>query len=136
MGERLTVVLSSGAPDRLHAAASLVAGAAAVGLETHVLLVHAGLAAFDREAVAMPMTVVPGDGPAAVVCRRLAEPDVPAWSEVLREAKEIGEVHVHACSSSLRLLGMQLEQLDPMVDDVLGVAAFLQLYDGARAMYV
>jgi peroxiredoxin family protein len=136
MGQRLTLVLGSDAPDRLHSAAQLVAGAATAGLETHVFLVHAGLAAFARSAVDQPVPVPVGNAPAERVARRLADPEVPGWAEVMREAKEIGDVHVHACASSLLLLGLALEDLDPMVDDAMGMATFIELYDGSRAMYV
>jgi peroxiredoxin family protein len=136
MGDRLALVLGTDAPDRLHAAAQLVAGAATAGLETHVILVNSGLAAFTRGAVDATPAVPRGDAPGVRVARRLADPDVPRWSEVMRQAKEIGDVHVHACASSLALLEAELADFDPMVDDVLGMAAFLEAYDGAHAMYV
>ncbi|MEZ5117363.1 MAG: hypothetical protein R2737_13950 [Candidatus Nanopelagicales bacterium] len=138
MTERLSLVLGSDEPDRLHAAAQLVAGAAAAGVETDVLLVHSGLAAFLSSAVDAPVPAVAGvgGGPGDLVTRRLADPDVPRWAEVLREAREIGVVHVHACKSSLALLDASLDDLDPMVDDAVSVATFMARYDGAHAMYV
>lgn len=136
MGERLSLVLASDASDRLHAAAQFVAGAAAAGVETHVFLVHAGLAAFQRSAIDVPVPVPVGSTPHDVLARRLADPDVPSWAEVIREAKEIGDVRVHGCAASMSLLGLELDDLDPMVDDVMPMATFIEAYDGAHAMYV
>lgn len=136
MGERLALVLGSDAPDRLHSAAQFVAGAATAGLETHVFLVNSGLAAFTRVAVERPAPVPVGNAPAERIARRLADPDVPGWAEVMRQAKEIGDVRVHACSSSMPLLGLRLEDLDPMVDDIMGMTTFIALYGGSHAMYV
>ena len=53
------------------------------------------------------------------------------WSEMLREAKEIGDVSIHACSLSMDLLKISPDDLDPLVDDVRGVAAFLAAAGGA-----
>lgn len=136
MGDRLALVLGSDSADRLHSAAQLVAGSATAGLETHVFLVNAGLAAFARSAIDVPVPVPVGNAPAEQIARRLADPEVPGWAEVMRQAKEIGDVHVHACASSLVLLGLTLADLDPMVDDALGMATFIEMYDGSRAMYV
>ena len=35
------------------------------------------------------------------------------WSELLRQAKEIGDVSIHACSLSMDLLDITEEDLDP-----------------------
>lgn len=52
------------------------------------------------------------------------------WSAVLAQAKELGDVRVHACSLSLDMLGLTKDDLDPMVDDVEGVTAFMLAADG------
>jgi peroxiredoxin family protein len=49
---------------------------------------------------------------------------------MLRQAKGIGNVSIHACSLSMDVLGIEQEDLDPLVDDVRGVAAFLASAEG------
>jgi peroxiredoxin family protein len=44
---------------------------------------------------------------------------------MLRKAKEMGNVRVHACAMTLDLMGLKKEDLDPMVDDVVGVGEFV-----------
>jgi peroxiredoxin family protein len=46
------------------------------------------------------------------------------WQEVLRQAKELGQVDVQACSLSMDLLDIGAEDLDPLVDGVEGITAF------------
>ena len=48
----------------------------------------------------------------------------PTWIDTLRQAKELGEVDIQACSLSMDLLHLSADQLDPIVDGVEGVAAF------------
>jgi peroxiredoxin family protein len=49
---------------------------------------------------------------------------------VLAQAKQLGEVRVHACSLSMDLLGLAQGDLDPLVDDMEGVSAFMLAADG------
>ena len=49
---------------------------------------------------------------------------------MLRQAKGIGNVSIDACSLSMDLLGLAQEDLDPLVDDVCGVAAFIASAEG------
>ena len=52
------------------------------------------------------------------------------WSAVLAQAKQLGDVQVHACSLSMDMLGLTTDDLDPLVDDVEGVTAFMLAADG------
>ncbi len=52
------------------------------------------------------------------------------WSELLRQAKSIGEVQIQACSDSVEMFGLTQDDLDPLVDGIWGVAAFFAEADG------
>ena len=137
MSERLGVVLFSGTADRLLAAATLVSGAAAAGERAEVLLMRWGLRAFRRDDIDSPRPVDPAYGVAAALLEeRLSDHVDPSWVEVLREAKEIGDVRVHACAGDLASEGLNLDDLDPIVDDVMGSASFLERTGQARLVFV
>ncbi len=137
MGERLALVLFSGTADRLMAAAELISGAAAAGERADVLLMQWGLRAFRRAGAMVPAPVDPAYGDEALHLQaRMSDTGEPSWVEVLREAREIGEVWVHACTSDLTAEGLCLNDLDPLVDDALGSAAFLERTAGARLIFV
>ena len=53
------------------------------------------------------------------------------WSELFRQAKDVGEVGIHACSLSMEMFDITKDDLDPMVDDVEGVASFFAEADGS-----
>ncbi|MER3437236.1 MAG: peroxiredoxin, partial [Chloroflexota bacterium] len=54
------------------------------------------------------------------------------WLDTLYDAKEIGEVHVKACSMTMELFGWTKDDLDPIVEDVIGVATFVEQAKDAR----
>jgi peroxiredoxin family protein len=128
----LSIALLSGTDDKLNAAALLVAGAAALGREVDILLQYWALDAFRAGNTTKDHGLAPEAGPdgAAAVQRLLTEGGAQHWSEVLAQAKELGEVRIHACSLSMDLLGLAQEDLDPLVDDVEGVTAFMLAADG------
>jgi peroxiredoxin family protein len=47
-----------------------------------------------------------------------------SWAEILRQAKDLGEVDIQACSLSMDLLDIESTDLDPLVDGVEGVTSF------------
>lgn len=123
--EPINLVLFSGSEDKLQAAAVLAAGAAALGKPVHVFLQYWALDAFRADHMDQPLPLAPEAGPdgqAAVERARAAGQQ--SWAETLRQAKEVGEVDIQACSLSMDILGLATDQLDPLVDGVEGVAAF------------
>jgi len=128
MDERdsLSLVLFSGTDDKLAAAAILVVGAAAMDRRVDIMLQYWALDAFRKEGVHKPRgaSAEAGAEGAEVLQRSVEELGSPHWSQLLRQAKEIGEVRIHACSQSMDIFKLGQADLDPMVDDVQGVAAF------------
>ncbi|HUG47417.1 MAG TPA: DsrE/DsrF/DrsH-like family protein [Candidatus Limnocylindria bacterium] len=123
--EQISLVLFSGTEDRLQAAAVLTAGAAALGRPVHIFLQYWALDAFRADRIERPLPLAPeagAEGRAAVDA--LARAGQQGWAETLRQAKEIGQVDIQACSLSMDLLQLEPAQLDPLVDGVEGVTAF------------
>ena len=123
--EPLSLVLFSGTDDRLQAAAVLTAGAAALGRPVHVFLQYWALDAFRSDRIDQPHGLAPeagSDGAAAMAA--LTAAGAQSWAETFRQAKDIGEVDIQACSLSMDLLQLEPEQLDPLVDGVEGITSF------------
>jgi peroxiredoxin family protein len=128
MGDSLSLVLFSGTDDKLNAAAVLVAGAAAMGRKVHVFLQYWALDAFRSDRILKDHGVAPEAGPeGAELFQRHGGQH---WSEILRQAKDIGEVEIQACSLSMDMFGLEVADLDPLVDGQEGVAGFFMHADG------
>ena len=125
MEEPLNLVLFSGTDDKLQAAAVLTAGAAALGKPVNVFLQYWALDAFRRDRIERDHGLAPEAGSEGRVhvddLRRAGQ---VSWAEVLRQAKDLGEVDIQACSLSMDLLDIDQADLDPLVDGVEGVTAF------------
>jgi peroxiredoxin family protein len=124
----LSLVLFSGTNDRLNAAAVLSAGTAAMGRKVNVLLQYGALDAFRAERIDQDHGVAAKTGPGGLGA--FPRHDGQHWSETFRRAKRVGDVTIHACSRSMEMLDLQVEDLDPLVEDQEGVASFFMDVDG------
>ena len=135
MSENLSIVLFSGTADKLHAAATIAAGAAAMDRPVTILLQYWALDAFRSERVALDHglsfdAVVPGSS------KPVAGTAAIPWLETFRMAKELGEMTILACAGSLEVLGIDVTTLDPIVDDSGGIATFLMAAEGGQILFI
>lgn len=98
-----------------------------MGMEVEVFLTFWGLDAFRKDGYKTNMRVSKDfEDYAPVMMEQMMVKKVPSWMENFKNAKEIGDVHVYACSMTLELFDKKLEDLEPIVDDVTGVATFVE----------
>ena len=130
MGEDGTVslVLFSGTDDKLQAAGVLAVGAAAMGRSVEVFLQYWALDAFRADRILKDHGVAPEAGDEGL--RAMRDQGKTHWSELFRQAKDLGEVEIHACSDSMEMFHITTDDLDPLVDGVWGVATFFSVADG------
>jgi peroxiredoxin family protein len=118
----VSLVLFSGTDDKLQASAVLTVGAAAMGRTVNVFLQYWALDAFRADRVLKDHGVSPEAGEEGL--RAMQAQGKPHWSDLYRQAKDLGEVHIYACADSLEMFKITKDDLDPMVDGVWGVASF------------
>ncbi len=135
--EKMSIVLFSGTADRLQAAATMVSGAAAMGVETHLFLTFWGLNALrkDMASKTLPMSADYGQD-AENMAKLMHDKGAPGWRDVLGMAREVGDVRVHACAHTLDLMELTLDDLDPMVEDVIGVATFVSQAGDGQVLFI
>ena len=134
MKDTLSLVLFSGTADKLHAAATLAAGAAAMDRPVNILLQYWALDAFRADRVdenhGLAFDSVASDS------RPVAGTSAIPWLETFRMAKELGEVSILACAGSLEVLGLDVTSLDPLVDDSGGIATFLMAAEDGQILFI
>lgn len=127
MQERMSLIVFSGTVDKLMAASILATGAAAMGMEVEVFLTTWGLEAFRKDNYKTNMRISKDfEDYAPVMMEQMMAKKVPSWMDNLKGAMEIGDVKVYACSMTMELFGMKLDDLEPIVDEVTGVATFVE----------
>jgi len=124
----VSLVLFSGTDDKLQASAVLTVGAAAMGRTVNVFLQYWALDAFRADRVLKDHGVSPEAGEEGL--RAMQAQGKPHWSDLYRQAKDLGEVHIYACADSLEMFKITKDDLDPMVDGVWGVASFFAEANG------
>jgi peroxiredoxin family protein len=124
----VSLVLFSGTDDRLQAAAVLSVGAAVMGRKVNLFLQYWALDAFRADRIKKDHGVSPEAGPDghALMDRQ----GKTHWSELLAQAKDLGEVYIYACADSMEMFTITKDDLDPLVDGVWGVASFFAEADG------
>jgi peroxiredoxin family protein len=130
----LSLVMFSGTDDKLTAAAVLAVGAAAMGRPVNVFLQYYALDAFRAGKVSADHGLSPeASADQAPVIRRHKGQH---WSDLLRQAKDVGEVNVQACALSMDMFGIVREDLDPIVDGIEGVAAFMASASEGQVVFI
>lgn len=133
MEDRMSIIVFSGTVDKLMAASILATGGAAMGMDVELFLTTWGLEAFRKDNY-KTNTRVSKDfeeyGP--VMMEQMMAKRVPSWMENLRGAREVGNVKVYACSMTMELFNMKLSDLEPIVDEVTGVATFVERVRAGR----
>ena len=130
----ISLVLFSGTDDKLTAAAVLAVGAAAMGRPVNVFLQYYALDAFRNGKVTQDHSLSPE-------ATEFQTPVIRAhkgqhWSDLLRQAKEVGEVSIQACALSMDMFGIGREDLDPIVDGIEGVAAFIASAGDGQVVFI
>jgi len=138
MSKRMSLVVFSGTVDKLTAVATLATGAAAMGMEVDLFLTFWGIEAFKKDAKLQPPRITAEYADYAPVMMELMQAkQVPHWLDTIRAAREIGDVNVYACSATMELFGIQKEDLEDVVDEVIGVATFIdKAKDAAISMFI
>jgi peroxiredoxin family protein len=137
MSDKMAIALFSGTADKLQAAATMASGAAAMGVEVHVFLTLWGANAFRKEMVGRELPWSADYGQEGEnMAKLMAEKGAHGWYEVFGMAKDVGDVHFHACSHTMDLMDLSLEDMDPMVEDIIGVATFIRMTEDAQVLFI
>jgi peroxiredoxin family protein len=127
VSERMSLVVFSGTTDKLIAAATLASGGAMMDMEVELFLTFWGLEAFKMGSKQQPPRISAEYADYAPVLTELMQAkNVPHWLDTLRAAREIGAVKLYACSATMELFGYTKDDLEDIVDEVTGVATFVE----------
>ena len=130
----LSMVLFSGTDDKLNAAAVLTVGAAAMGRPVNIFLQYYALDAFRSGRISADHHL----SPEATVEQAPVVRAHPGnhWSDLLKQAKDVGEVDIQACALSMDMFHLKKEDLDPLVDGIEGVAAFMSSAAEGQVVFI
>ena len=149
---RLLIILSKGTLDMVYPAFMMATTGAAMGKEVHMFFTFWGMNAISKKTVGslkvapvgnpgMPMPNILGMIPGMTAMAtgmmkgKIQKAKLPSIPEMLRTAKELG-VKIHACSTTLDVMGIKKETLVPEVDDIVGAATMLELGENGQIIFI
>jgi len=150
--ERLLVILSKGTLDMVYPAFMIATTGAAMGKEVHMFFTFWGMNAVTTKTSGslkvapvgnpgLPMPNILGmiPGMTSMATRmmkgRIVKAKVPSIPDMIKTAKDLG-VKLHACSTTLEVMGTTKEMLIPEVDDIVGAATMLELGQGGQIIFI
>jgi peroxiredoxin family protein len=149
---RLLIILSKGTLDMVAPAFMIAQTGATMGKEVHMFFTFWGMNVLNKKTVSslkvasvgnpgLPMPnilgMIPGMTAMATSMMRgkMRESKIPSIPEMIKTSKELG-VKLHACSTTLDVMGISKEMLIPEVDDIVGAATMLSLGEGGQIIFV
>lgn len=139
MKTSLVIFLHSDTYDRLYQAVSLTLAASSMGWSCHLFLFYQALASYlentwDQSNLAggvrgEAVTTSPWAGK---IEEGFESANLPSLYDMLGKARgEAGELRTYACSSSVRILGLDIEDVRRKVDDIVGLPTMLRITETA-----
>ncbi len=125
--KKMAIIAHSGTLDKLYPVLMLASAGAAMDVETHIFFTFWGLEALKKgglENAKLPGMMRLGTG---MMKDRMKKSKVPPLTEILKKSKEMGNLKIYACSTTMELMNIKKEDLIPEVDGIVGAATFLDI---------
>ncbi len=134
----LAIVLFSSTADKLIPVGVLSQASANMGIPVKIFVTGWATTLFRKNADKNVMSVPKEYEPMApMLMEGLKKMNAPSWFEMLKSSKEYGEIGVYVCSLMAGALGIKnKDDLDPIVDDIIGAAAFLEMCSGYQTLFI
>jgi len=125
--KKMAIIVHSGSLDKLYPVFMLASTGGAMDVETHLFFTFWGLMALKKgglEAAGLPGLMTIGTG---MMKGKIKDAKVPTLTELLNMCRQMGNVKIYACSTTMEIMGVAKEDLIPEVDDIVGAASFLSI---------
>ncbi|OWP55952.1 MAG: hypothetical protein B2I17_08170 [Thermoplasmatales archaeon B_DKE] len=127
MTDKLSLLLVSGTSDKLMAGAIIASGAIANDMDVDIFVSFWGLMEFRKGAAGKVKLSYDGKDIEKEVLQKMAQKKIPSWIDMIRQAKEVGNVKVYGCAMFADLMDLKKDDLDPIIDEIIGVSQFVAM---------
>ncbi len=111
MPDKMAITVFSGSVDRLTGMAILVSGAVALDMEVEIFLQLWGVYAFKKDVIRENHHFSEFKELVQKVAERIKELKLPTWFELLKQAREMGNVKIYACSTACKIWNVTKDDL-------------------------
>ncbi len=127
MAKTMSIVLDSGTIDKIAAAGVITSGAVANGVDVNIFVTFWALLKFRKNDDTPNKLSYDGADISDMVLKKMGEKKVQSGIEMIKNAKEIGNVHVYGCALMSDVMDIKKEDLDDIVEDIIGVSEFVSM---------
>ena len=135
MSKGLAIIMFSGEAEKFIPLGVLAQTAASLGIPMRVFVTGYALLYFTRNKPE-PRFTKEFEDLAPKVLEGMKKLGAPSWYEMLKAAKEMGDVKVYVCSLMAEAAGVKKEDLDPIVDDIVGATYFMSNIEGYEVIFI
>ena len=134
----MNIIMFSGTADKFIPLGNLTQTAANMGVPVNIFVTGWATMAFRKEGYKQVNRVSKEfEDLAPALMQGMQEMGAPSWYEMLKSAKEVGDVKIYMCSTTAQAMKLDLKNdLDPIVDEVVGAAAFMQISAGGQTIFI
>lgn len=136
MAEKMSIVVFSGTDDKLMAASIIASGAVANDMDVNIFVTFWGLTKTLKNGAPAPELSFDGQKMKDQVFALMKQKNIPDWITMLNNAKEVGNIKVYGCAMFADLLELKKEDLNPIVDEIIGVNEFVSMTTGATTLFI
>ena len=135
---KLSIILFSGTVDKLIPVGVLSQTAASMNIPVRIFVTGWALNAFVKGGFERTTRVDKNfEDMASLLMEGLRRMNAPSWYDMIKQAKEVGDVKIYACSMMAMALGItSKDQFDPIIDDIVGAASFLQEASDGQVIFI
>lgn len=127
---KLSIVMLSSDLEKLHAGALMGSVAAMSGMTVNVFVTMNALEAFRKDVVKDKKFL------SGTIGNELLIKKVPLFNDLLREGKDLGDLHLYGCAMAMDVMDWKQEDLIDEFDDIIGVTKFFGLAEGGQILTV
>jgi peroxiredoxin family protein len=149
---KLLIILSKGTLDMVYPAFMIATTGATMGKDVHMFFTFWGMNSISRKTVGslkvasvgnpgLPMPNILGMIPGmtalttSMMKGKIEKAKMPSIPDMVKMAKDLG-VKLHACSTTMDVMGVSKDDLVPEVDDIVGAATMLELGEGGQIIFI
>ena len=122
--KKIAIIARGSSYDKLHLMATLVATAVSLDGEASVFLTYDALIRYVNGTLDEAKPALDDDKMNAIYTEGIEEGRIPSITDLLRQAKEMGNVKIYGCSTSVAFLRLD-SKLTKKLDGVIGYTTFL-----------
>ena len=129
---KFVIVVGTGSREKLQTAALIAAGGVANDIEIVMFFMHEAAYALHKD---NPVANITEESVFPEVTKKLTsaieEGKVPYWLDLLEDLREVGDLRIIVCAQAADLVNLTKDPLNPIVDDIGGVAVLAEEMVGA-----